>query len=126
MIIPILFSISWSIISKETQTLIGTIQLRLSEDKRSGHISYWIGVEFWNRGYATEAATMVLQYAFEHLNLEIIYAEYYQRNPASGAVLKKLGFSFVKTEIKIEKLNNRLEHFDLYVLQRNQFIKNPS
>lgn len=54
-------------------------------------IGYWIGVPFWGRGYATEAGRELVRYGFEVCRMHRIYACHYARNPASGAVLRKLG-----------------------------------
>ena len=51
----------------------------------------WIGVDWWGRGYATEASQTVLQFGFEVLSLNRIYAHHMLRNPASGRVLEKIG-----------------------------------
>jgi len=107
-------AISWAIISKKGENLLGSIQLRLSEDRCIGRLSYWIGYPYWNQGYATEAGKRILQFGFEHLQLKQIQAEHSQRNPASGSVLKKLGFRFAITEVK--NVNNQLENFDKYVI----------
>lgn len=114
-------AISWAIVLKEQQKFIGSIQIRLL-DNRSARLSYWIGKLFWNQGYATEAGRSVLKYCFETLSLKEIQAEHFQRNPASGHVLKKLGFTFRKTEIKKEKLNNSDESFDEYAITESQFF----
>ncbi|HUR83301.1 MAG TPA: GNAT family N-acetyltransferase, partial [Thermoanaerobaculia bacterium] len=54
-------------------------------------IGYWIGVPFWGRGYATEAAAAVLRYGFEECGLHRIFAGHFSRNPASGKVLARIG-----------------------------------
>jgi len=115
-------SISWAIISKKGENLLGSIQLRLSDDRCIGMLSYWIGHPYWNQGYATEAGKGVLQFGFENLQLKQIQAEHSQRNPASGSVLKKLGFRFAITEVK--DVNNQLENFDKYVITVYEFIRN--
>lgn len=61
------------------------------KDEGIGEIGYWIGVPFWGRGYATEAARAVVRYGFEERGLVRIFAEHYGRNPASGRVLQKIG-----------------------------------
>lgn len=110
-------SISWAIIEKEK--FIGSIQVRLSDDRSVARLSYWVGHPYWNLGYATEAGKLVIHYCFETLKVKEIRSEHFQRNPASGSVLKKLGFTFKKTEIKIEKLKGCLEHFDEYIIYNN-------
>lgn len=54
-------------------------------------IGYWIGVPFWGRGYASEAASALVRYGFEDCALERIYGAHYARNVASGRVMEKAG-----------------------------------
>jgi [ribosomal protein S5]-alanine N-acetyltransferase len=57
-----------------------------------GHeIGYWLGKPFWGKGYATEAAHRLAQFAFEELGQDRIHAGWFFDNPASGHVLAKLG-----------------------------------
>ena len=52
--------------------------------------------EAWGRGYATEAASAVARLAFERLGAARVFAGHHPENRASGAVLRKLGFEFVR------------------------------
>lgn len=72
-------------------------------------IGYWIGVPFWSRGYASEAAIEVVRYGFEERGLERIYAQYFSRNAASGRVLQKAGMQYEGT------LRRHLKKWDEYV-----------
>ena len=72
-------------------TLIGGVGLRLERDHNRGELGYWIGVPYWGNGYATEAARAVVQYGFDVLNLHRIQASHFPNNPASGALLRKIG-----------------------------------
>ncbi|MBC7854912.1 MAG: GNAT family N-acetyltransferase [Pirellulaceae bacterium] len=71
--------------------LIGSIGLLLNLVDHHGELGYWIGKAWWNQGICTEAAAAVLGYAFETLELERVFANYFARNPASGRVISKLG-----------------------------------
>jgi RimJ/RimL family protein N-acetyltransferase len=72
--------------------LIGAVELRdIDREHLQAELSFWVGRAWWGRGYATEAATAVLAYAFDALALNRIYAHHMVRNPASGAVLRKIG-----------------------------------
>ena len=55
-------------------------------------LGYWIAYDHWDCGYATEAGDAVLALAFEGLRLPALTAGHFRDNPASGAVLRKLGF----------------------------------
>lgn len=73
--------------------LIGSIGLLLSLADHHAEIGYWIGKPYWNSGYCTEAAAAVLQFAFDTLDLERVFAKYMGKNPASGRVMAKLGMT---------------------------------
>src|SRR5262245_36865598 len=56
---------------------------------------YWYGKPYWGNGYATEAGSRVVAFAFEELNAEKLKAGWFHDNPKSGRVLEKLGFRLV-------------------------------
>ncbi|HEX2062063.1 MAG TPA: GNAT family protein [Thermoanaerobaculia bacterium] len=76
--------------------LAGAIGLVMKGDDIA-EIGYWIGVPFWNRGYASEAAVEVIRYGFEQCRLERIFAGHYGRNAASGRVMQKAGMQYEGT-----------------------------
>ena len=55
-------------------------------------LGYWIGRKWWGKGFATEAAAAVLPYAFAHPQVVLVTSAHFTDNPASGQVLRKLGF----------------------------------
>jgi RimJ/RimL family protein N-acetyltransferase len=55
-------------------------------------IGYWIARDHWGKGYATEAGRAVLQIAKHTLRYPRLVSGHFVDNPASGAVLRKLGF----------------------------------
>ncbi len=65
-----------------------------NHDEQSVEIGYWIGKDYWGRGFATEAATAIVaeckRRGFSHL-----HAGHFHDNPASARVLIKLGFKHV-------------------------------
>jgi RimJ/RimL family protein N-acetyltransferase len=63
----------------------------LGEHEGEPEIGYWIAREHWGRGYATEAARAVLRIA-RTLGHTRLTAGHFADNPASGRVLRKLGF----------------------------------
>ncbi len=81
-----------------TDKPIGSISLNLGENTErgrvegEGEIGYWIGMPFWNRGYATEALSEVVRHGFEDLKLTKIYCAYFDGNNRSKRVQEKCGF----------------------------------
>lgn len=61
------------------------------EDRGAVEIGYWIARQHWGKGYATEAGRAVLSIAGA-LGYLRVYGSHFLDNPASGAVLRKLGF----------------------------------
>lgn len=73
--------------------LLGAVGLTLAENRRSASLGYWTAPEHWGRGVTTRAARRVADWAFETLGLERLRATVAVDNPASAAVLAKLGFA---------------------------------
>lgn len=84
----------WAITLRADQTLCGAINLLVEPDHQIAEIGYWIGLPYWNRGYATEATHAAIRYGFETLALHRIYATHLGRNPASGRVMQKAGMRY--------------------------------
>ena len=51
-----------------------------------------LGIEHWGRGYAFEAASALLPFAFNELKLHRLFADCDPRNEASCRLVQKLGF----------------------------------
>ncbi len=77
---------------KREDRLVGTIGLRdIDAEHLQAELGFWVGVEYWRQGYATEAARAMVAFGFRELGLNRIYACHMVRNPASGRVLAKIG-----------------------------------
>ena len=75
-------------------TLIGCVGLGCDPENQNAELGYWIGVPYWNRGYASEAARMVVVFGFAYFGLHRIKSSYFGSNPASGRVMEKIGMRF--------------------------------
>ncbi|MDE1548827.1 GNAT family N-acetyltransferase [Jeotgalibaca caeni] len=76
---------------KETKKMIGTIDIRVVEEHKHAEIGYVLNKRYWGKGYMTEAATALLQLAFESMKLEKVYACHDADNVSSGKVMIRLG-----------------------------------
>lgn len=84
--------IVFAITLKANGQLVGAIGLRVIDQEHSqAEMGFWVAVGAWGKGYASEAATALLRFGFEELQLNRIYAHHMVRNPASGRVLEKIG-----------------------------------
>lgn len=59
---------------------------------KRAELGYWLGKEHRSQKYMQEAAYALINYAWEQLGLERVYARTDSDNPKSGAVLKAVGF----------------------------------
>ena len=70
--------------------LVGSVGIHPYEDGME--IGYWIARPYWGLGFATEAGSALLRAARGSLKLDRIHSGHFLDNPASGRVLRKLGF----------------------------------
>jgi RimJ/RimL family protein N-acetyltransferase len=87
-------AVNFAITSRKTGCLIGAIGLTINKEHESAELGYWIGKQYWNNGYCTEAAKAVLRYGFEEQGLNRIQAQHFKRNPASGRVMQAIGMLY--------------------------------
>ena len=87
----------WPIFEISTNEFIGCCGLRPYKGKE-----YETGIhllpEFWGKGYASEALTAVIQYAFTMLDAEKLFAGDNPKNINSRRLLNRLGFIYIGDE----------------------------
>jgi len=86
----------WAILSKQTGELLGTGLIYVEEEYGEFEIAYNFGKKAWGFGYTTEAIQKVIKFAKEELNIKEIMGRHAKENPASGKILEKLGFIYIK------------------------------
>jgi RimJ/RimL family protein N-acetyltransferase len=62
-------------------------------------LGYWLGVEYWGQGFATEAARAVIDFTFAEFEAEQIRSGARVANPSSRNVLEKCGFQWSGVEL---------------------------
>ncbi|MED1740143.1 GNAT family protein [Bacillus swezeyi] len=95
--------------------LIGTINLFqiLRGSLQSAFIGYFLDEKHNGKGYTTEAAKLMVEYAFEDLKLHRVEAGVMPRNIASIRVLEKAGFHKEGIARKNVKINGKWEDHQL-------------
>jgi RimJ/RimL family protein N-acetyltransferase len=73
--------------------LAGSIGLEVELPHNRAELGYWMGEAYRGRGLATEAARGMVDLAFGEMHLHRVHAHHFVRNPGSGRVLEKAGFS---------------------------------
>ena len=80
-----------AITQRDGGALVGAVSISIDLTHRRGELAYWVGRTHWGRGYATEAAAALTRWGFDTMGLHRVHAAHMTRNPASGAVLRKIG-----------------------------------
>ena len=95
---------TFAVIEKSSGRIAGCMALKFGNgcniplDPADTEIGFWIGKDFWNKGYATEAAQRVIEYAFDELACSKVWCLCLEANVACIRVQEKLGFLFRRTE----------------------------
>ncbi len=115
-------SFDFAIVHGEQEYVLGAIGLgiELKRDE-SMQLGYWLGKQYWNQGYCTEAARAVLKYGFEVLGLRRIFSRYFAGNAASGRVMQKIGMKYEGTMREAYKKWDKFEDLVCYSILRSDY-----
>ena len=89
----------WGFTLKENGYLFGSGGFFYNEEEEAWELGYNLMFDFWNQGYATEAAKAMLDFGINELKEKEFMARHAVDNPASGAVMRKCGFQYEKNEM---------------------------
>lgn len=116
--------------SRAHKIFVGTVSLRLSAydeeawttDTRLGILGYAVVPQQHSRGFATEAAASMVQFAFEHLQLHRLRATALRDNIASRRVLERLGFRIKYADVReVPRYGGPPRLGDTYMLERHDW-----
>lgn len=83
-----------SLVVEHQGRLVGDVTLRLlGEHSSMGEIGWSFNPAYGGRGFATEAAAVLLQLAFEHYNMHRVKAQMDARNTGSARLCERLGMT---------------------------------
>lgn len=100
-----------AVIEKETGKFCGWCGVWRLRETGELEVGYAIAEDFWNKGFATEAAAKFLEYAFQTLNPDKIVAVAEPENFASRRVMEKLGMELIKFD---SFYNRKLVQYGIY------------
>jgi len=92
----------WAVILKETNEFLGWSGIKFITNEINNHKDFYeIGYRFiekhWGKGYATEAGKVFVNYAFNELKADALYAYADAGNENSRKILEKLGLKYVNS-----------------------------
>jgi RimJ/RimL family protein N-acetyltransferase len=83
---------------ESNHTPIGMVGVDWHEPE-TPELGYWLGVDYWGQGFATEAARAAIDFTFEEFDVELMRSGARVANPASRNVLEKCGFQWSGVEL---------------------------
>jgi RimJ/RimL family protein N-acetyltransferase len=112
--------LSSAVIERGTGNFVGDVALHwVSEEHKTGEIGFIFDPDYQGRGYATDAARALVDFAFDGMGFHRVIGRTEARNVASARVLEKLGMrleahlvenEWVKGEWSSELVYAMLEH----------------
>jgi RimJ/RimL family protein N-acetyltransferase len=83
---------------EHNHTPIGMVGADWREEE-TPELGYWLGVDYWGQGFATEAARALIDFTFEEFDIPLIRSGARVANPASRNILEKCGFQWCGVEL---------------------------
>jgi len=111
------------IILKESGAIIGQIGITniIRNVAQSAFIGYWIGSQYLNRGYATEALVSALHYGFEFARLHRISLWIAPDNVPSLRMAEKLKLRFEGTALRALHLGGNWQDTNIYAITSEEW-----
>jgi ribosomal-protein-alanine N-acetyltransferase len=90
----------FAVVLKETNELIGWSGIKFITEPENNHVNFYeIGYRFveehWGKGYGFESAKAWLDYGFNQMKIQKMYASANKENAGSIKILKKIGMQQV-------------------------------
>lgn len=103
--------------------IVGSIgAFNVDDDVCSCELGYSLGSKFWRKGIVTESAKAVMEYLFQEVGMNRIYASHHEENIGSGKVLKKIGMKYEGTLRQATKgQDGRLADLILYSALKSEW-----
>ena len=103
----------YAVVLKENRKMIGHLYFKqIDPQMMTWELGYIFNPSYHRKGYASEAARALVEYAFQYYKVHRIMARCDPENPASWKLLEKIGF-------------RREGHFKQCVTFRNDESRNP-
>ena len=87
------------------------------------YMGYWLGEQYWGQGYATEAASALIDLYFKTTTRDTMMASCMSINQASRRVIEKCGGSFWKTEEAYSNATGSVQKIDKFRISRTSWME---
>lgn len=115
----------YAVVLKGQGKVIGNVGFNnISPYAKSGEMGICINPNYWGHNLSYELAEVLVNYAFNKLNLDYVYAITYDDNIYSKSPLIQLRFTYeYNFNKKIKNLNNKIVKCNKFVLYKDDYTK---
>ncbi len=116
----------WMKLKGEEISIGGAALHKVNLYQGTGTVGYFVGKNFWRKGYVSEALGAIIDIAFDKIGLRRIEAQVFEGNLASMKLLKKFGFrqeGFQREAVKC-RADSKIKDAYLYGLLGSEY-ENP-
>ncbi|MBR9703950.1 GNAT family N-acetyltransferase [Candidatus Pacearchaeota archaeon] len=117
---------TFNIVLKSTNKPIGGIGIHsINPYMKKGTIGYWLGEDYWKKGYGTQALKKILDFSFNKIKLRRIEAAVLLGNPSSNILLERFNFKCEGLKRKAVKTMSDKKIYDEYIygLLKEDYMK---
>ena len=108
----------WAVVERDTEQVVGTILLKpLPPTDLQIEVGWHLVRRVWGKGYASEAARVVMRYGFVDLRLDYILAVIKPENVRSAAVARRIGMRWLE---RTDRYYDG-EELDVFVTERKSY-----
>jgi|GEM_PF-125690 len=120
----------YAIVLKENKKVIGSLGIHDRSNLSTGYeaevqreIGYVLSKKYWGNGLVPEATRAAIRYAFEDLNVDVLWCGHFLINPQSQRVIEKTGFKYYGEYISKAKALNKVFDGKKYILTKEDYQK---
>ena len=114
----------WAVVLKSSGKMIGTCGFSaIVSEHRSAEVGYVLNPAYRGQGYAGEALSAVLDFAFRKMALNRVEAKCVEDNVPSERVMQKVGMRFEGVARSALFVKNQYRNIKIYSILRDEYIR---
>lgn len=112
----------WAICDKETGEMVGSIKFeKLDEIKKEAELGYFLNVDYWGQGLATESVRNLVYLAFSQFHLKRLSIVTHKENLASQRVALKSGFKLYRQFKGSDRYTRKMRDYLEFCYEKGDF-----
>ena len=125
----------YAIVLKKENKVIGSISLSITDKRRypnikiengSRELGFALSKKYWGNGYASEAVSEIIRFAFENMEIPAIYSMTTTLNKKSAQLQEKCGLTYAGEVPNVKWLDNQIVTMVQRKINSNDYFKNKS